>query len=140
MTSDDAIRLAREAGFEVGRDAGGEYVAPQYSDSVGTLVRLVKAAYAAGQAYARENAQIELNDMKRKGGQLFAAYFDACANEAKAEAIEREACAKLCDQFAALMRIGKGGDQLTDQLLDLQAKTGDDLAATIRARAEKGGA
>lgn len=39
LTSDDAIRLAREAGFEVGRDAGGEYVAPQYSDSVGTLVR-----------------------------------------------------------------------------------------------------
>lgn len=39
LTHGDVIRLAREAGFEVGRDAGGEYVAPQYYDSVGTLVR-----------------------------------------------------------------------------------------------------
>lgn len=47
LTSNDVIRLAREAGFEVGRDAGGEYVAPQYSDSVGTLVRFAALVAAA---------------------------------------------------------------------------------------------
>lgn len=119
----DVIRMAREAGFEVGRDAGGEYVAPQYSDSVGTLVRLVKAAYAAWQAAERKTCEV------------------ACAQAIEyAKGAEREACAELCHQFAGLMRSGKAGDQLTDQLLDLQAKTGDDLAATIRARAENGGA
>lgn len=47
LTRDDVIRLAREAGFEVGRDAGGEYVAPQHSDSVGTLVRFAALVAAA---------------------------------------------------------------------------------------------
>lgn len=62
----------------------------------------------------------------------------AAAAYAAGQAAEREACANLCDQFAELMRSGKAGDQLTDQLLDLQAKTGDDLATIIRARGEKG--
>lgn len=47
LSRDDMIRMAREAGFEVGRDAGGEYVAPQYSDSVGTLVRFAALVAAA---------------------------------------------------------------------------------------------
>lgn len=47
LTHDDVIRLAREAGFEVGRDAGGVYVAPQYSDSVGTLVRFAALVAAS---------------------------------------------------------------------------------------------
>lgn len=48
LTRADAIKMAKEAGFNVGKDAGGEYVAPQYADSVGTLERLVSAAYQAG--------------------------------------------------------------------------------------------
>lgn len=47
LTREDVISMAREAGLEVGRDAGGEYVAPQYSDSVGTLVRFAALVAAA---------------------------------------------------------------------------------------------
>lgn len=54
LTIPEMLELARKAGFTVGHDAGGSYVAPKYTDSVGTVQRLVQAAYAAGQADERE--------------------------------------------------------------------------------------
>lgn len=47
MSRQDIIDMAVQAGFKVGKDAGGEYVAPQYNDSVGTLMRF--ADLVAGQ-------------------------------------------------------------------------------------------
>lgn len=49
LNQETIIKLAVQHGFKVGRDAGGEYVAPKYEDSVGSLVALVQAAYALGQ-------------------------------------------------------------------------------------------
>ena len=51
-------------------------------------------------------------------------------------AAEREQCAKACETYAVYMRSGKGrtDSQLTDRLLEQHGRTGDDLAATIRAR------
>lgn len=60
MDRNDIIRMGKEAGFNIGRDAGGEYVAPQYTDSVGTLERLARAAYAAGKAAERDNGAAAL--------------------------------------------------------------------------------
>lgn len=54
LTRAEVIKMAKEAGFNVGSDAGGDYVAPQYADSVGTLERLVLAAYQAGVRDERE--------------------------------------------------------------------------------------
>lgn len=54
LTRDVVIQMAKDAGFNVGQDAGGEYVAPQYADSVGTLERLVLAAYQRGAQDERE--------------------------------------------------------------------------------------
>lgn len=39
MSDQDIIDMARQAGFTVGKDSAGEYVAPKYEDSIGTLVR-----------------------------------------------------------------------------------------------------
>lgn len=49
LNQETIIKLAEQHGFKVGRDAGGEYVAPKYEDAVGSLVALVQAAYAMGQ-------------------------------------------------------------------------------------------
>lgn len=49
LNQETIIKLAVQHGFKVGRDAGGEYVAPKYEDAVGSLVALVQAAYAMGQ-------------------------------------------------------------------------------------------
>lgn len=49
LNQETIIKLAVQHGFKVGRDAGGEYVAPKYEDAVGSLVALVQAAYALGQ-------------------------------------------------------------------------------------------
>lgn len=49
LNKEDIIKLAIEHGFQVGRDASGEYVAPKYEDSVGSMVALVQAAYVLGQ-------------------------------------------------------------------------------------------
>jgi hypothetical protein len=54
LTRETVIQMAKDAGFNVGQDAGGEYVAPQYADSVGTLERLVLAAYQAGRVAERK--------------------------------------------------------------------------------------
>lgn len=121
MTRDDVIRMAREAGFNVGCDAGGEYVAPQYLDSVGTLVRLANAAYAAGQSAEREariKAQTELEQL-REDMTKRAMLAEKEAYRRGVEA-ERAACAKLCDEY--------------------ECHFGDDCANAIRARGEKGGA
>ena len=73
MTRYDIIRMAREAGFEVGRDAGGEYVAPHYSDSVGTLGRFAAlvAAYEREECAKSCEARAELGDMGCD-------FYDAC--------------------------------------------------------------
>ena len=115
LTRDDVIRLAREAGIE--SNDGGEY--PLNTD----------AFVADGAALERFATLVAATERKTCNV--------ACAQAIEyAKGAERDACAELCDQFAELMRSGKAGDQLTDQLLDLQAKTGDDLAAVIRARGE----
>lgn len=60
LTLQQTLELAKKAGFTVGRDAGGDYVAPKYTDSIGTVQRLVQAAYAAGQAAERKAQLAEI--------------------------------------------------------------------------------
>lgn len=118
----DAIRLAREAGLEVGRDAGGEYVAPQYSDSVGTLVRFA-ALVAAAEREARKAAQLEAIALREE--------LTKHATQAEKDAYhrgvrdEREACARVCDAHTV--------DDVLAGIVIAQS-----CAAIIRARAEKG--
>lgn len=42
MNRQDIIDMAEKAGFYVGYDSAGEYVAPQYKDSIGTLLRFAE--------------------------------------------------------------------------------------------------
>lgn len=54
----------------------------------------------------------------------------------RARSDERERCANVCEMYAAHMLAKKGmtDSQLTDRLLEQHGRTGNDLAATIRAR------
>lgn len=54
MSEQDIIDMARQAGFTVGKDGSGEYVAPKYEDSIGTLVRF--AALVGYRVYENEKA------------------------------------------------------------------------------------
>lgn len=42
MNRQDIIDMAVKAGFTVGYDSAGDYVAPQYRDSIGTLLRFAE--------------------------------------------------------------------------------------------------
>lgn len=60
MSEQDIIDMARQAGFTVGKDGAGEYVAPKYEDSIGTLVRF--AALIEYRVYENEKALAENGD------------------------------------------------------------------------------
>lgn len=63
LNQETIIKLAVQHGFKVGRDAGGEYVAPKYEDAVGSLVALVQAAYALGKEAQQAEQVAPLRDL-----------------------------------------------------------------------------
>ncbi|MFN4238574.1 MAG: hypothetical protein ACK4FZ_15280 [Vogesella sp.] len=79
LNQETIIKLAEQHGFKVGRDAGGEYVAPKYEDAVGSLVALVQAAYALGQ----ETKQAEPSQWRNEVKQLVSKYWDIAYQEGK---------------------------------------------------------
>lgn len=79
LNQETIIKLAVQHGFKVGRDAGGEYVAPKYEDAVGSLVALVKAAYALG----KEAQQAEPPQWRNEVKQLVSKYWDIAYQEGK---------------------------------------------------------
>lgn len=60
ISEQDIVEMAKQAGFTVGKDEAGEYVAPKYDDSIGTLVRF--AALVGYRVYENEKALAEKGD------------------------------------------------------------------------------
>ncbi|MEC5206346.1 hypothetical protein QF022_001302 [Vogesella perlucida] len=99
LNRETIIKLAVQHGFKVGRDAGGEYVAPKYEDAVGSLVALVQAAYALGQ----EAQQAEPSQWRNEVKQLVSKYWEIAFQEGKSgENLADQANDILCQLDALL--------------------------------------
>lgn len=99
LNQETIIKLAVQHGFKVGRDAGGEYVAPKYEDAVGSLVALVQAAYALGQQAQQAEPVQWRNEVK----QLVSKYWDIAYQEGKSgENLADQANDILCQLDALL--------------------------------------
>jgi len=102
LNQETIIKLAVQHGFKVGRDAGGEYVAPKYEDAVGSLVALVQAAYALGQ----EAQQAEPSQWRNEVKQLVSKYWEIAFQEGKSgENLADQANDILCQLDALLAQL-----------------------------------
>ena len=136
MTRDEIISMAQTAGFSPPASADG-YMGIAYDYN---LQRFAAAIYAAGQAAERE-ARIEAQRTLQQVQEQMQRAGVAATKEAYRRGVEneRDACAKVCEAFAAWMENGlhQGMSDIEDRLTNEFAKIGRDLAETIRMRGNK---
>ena len=93
MNRDDIIRMAREAGFEKTRIYKSKIV--RRIDNIGAVERLISIAFAAGVAAERQRMEIDSIHTCHDECQR-----PACVAVREAVKAEREACARVCDEYA----------------------------------------
>ena len=114
MTQEDILRMAREAGFEVGEREHGQSVFNPYTVDEcrlnAELERFFRLAYESGAAAQREKVAAWMRNCgyATGHGDTIEDLLDHLGTQiAEGLLMEREACADICDQHASIEGIAQ---------------------------------